>query len=243
MDKQNFRKRVLMRLLSSPMTLLPTVGGATLLMGAWAMGRTTGMILFAGVVAVLGGVGTFLSRLLMGGGRVADDVARRIEQEAETEREQALDGLGERLATDGDPRTEAALNDLRVLANSVQGRKDWGNVNARSAFDLSYGVDELFSTCVRYLEKTLELKETADRVTTPSVRQAILQEREQLVADVQKSTEHIGELLGKMERFAVSGGTHTDLARVREELDANLELARQVEERMATWDEQHVRAG
>ena len=243
MDKREFRKRVWLRMLSSPLTLLPAVGGASLLLVGWALGLRTGLLIFSGLLGVLTGLGTFLSRLFLGGGRVAEEEAQRIDREARSRREAALDDLEGRLATDGDPRTEAALHDLRVLADSVKSQDDWGTLNARSAFDLVSGVDELFSTSVRYLERTLALKKTADRVTSPNVRHAILEEREQLVADVEKSTTHIGELLSKMQRMAVSGGSHSDLERLREELDANLDVARKVEERMAAWDDSRVKAG
>ena len=68
-DHREYRKRVWMRLLTSPLTLVPFLAGATLLIGAWAVGARAGAAIFAGVVALLAGVGSFFTRLFAGGVR------------------------------------------------------------------------------------------------------------------------------------------------------------------------------
>lgn len=237
MDTQEYRKRVLLGLCTRPMTLLPFIGGTSLLIGSWATAQNAGPLPFVGLVGVLAGAGTFLSSLFTGGGKVAEKVVRDMRMEENQRRERSLDDLEHRLAKDGDPRTEQALRDLRRLARML--RQDDGGasgVSVRTGFDILTDVNQLFQTSVGYLERTLNLGRAALDIEQSSARTTLLDQREHLVREVQSSVDHLGEVLAQLQALAESG-SDSSLERLRKELDENLEIARRVDERMAEWED------
>jgi hypothetical protein len=241
MDKQEYRKRVLLGLLTRPLTILPLVGGASLLIGSWALGQGGGALPFVGFLGMLGGVGSFLTSAFTGGGKVAEKVVEDLRREGQKSRERSLDELERRLTTDGDPRTERALRDLRGLARSLDQEDAWSSeFNARTGFDILSDVNRLFETSVGYLEKSLEIWRTAQGIRQPKVRETLMEQREHLVRDVQGGVEHLADVLAQLQALQAGAGSHSAIQNLRAELDQNLEVARRVEERMAEWDAPHA---
>jgi hypothetical protein len=237
MDRSAYRKRVLLGLLTRPISLFPAVVGASALLAAWATGDWSGWLPFLGVAGMLIGVGNFLSSAFTGGGTVAERVVRSIRTEAEQDRERALDDLERRLTEDGDPRTEQSLRDLRRLARTFGDSRGWVSaLNAGTGFDILSDVNRMFEASVRYLEKTLGLWHTAQSLEHPTARRALLAQRENLVEEVQRSLEHLGAVLGQLEVLRSGMDRDSDLRGLRAELDQNLDVARRVEERMAEWE-------
>ncbi|MDP7421350.1 MAG: hypothetical protein QGH40_05710, partial [bacterium] len=115
-DQAEFRKRLLLHLLSKPGTLFPFVTGVTVLLGTWAVGPlAAGIPVFAALCCILGSAGTFLTNLVLGNEKAAKKVLEEIRDEARQTREKELDELEKNLIRDGDPRTEQYLHDLRTL--------------------------------------------------------------------------------------------------------------------------------
>jgi len=236
-DRKNVRKKVLLGLLSSPLTLVPLLLGSTLLAGALVLAKYAGVLLFGGSACVLGAAGTFLTRLLLGSEEHTRRAVEEVQREAASEREARLDDLDRRLAEDDDPRTEATLRDLRAFAKALGQHGTWTErLNATSAFDILAGVQDLFETCVQSLETSLQLFETARTLTTPGARAPILQRRDEIVKDVQQSTAKLSGLLVEIQKLGADGDSATDLARIRSELDQNLAVARSVEDKMQAWE-------
>ena len=232
------RKKVLLGLLSSPLTLVPLLAGATLLGGAFALGRSAGMMLFSGLACVLGAAGVFLSRLLLGSEKHTQKAVEELQKEAAADHERRLDDLDRRLAVDQDPRTEATLRDLRAFEKAFRDGGTWmAKLNATSAFDIVNGVQELFEGCVKSLETSLELYNTAQSLRTPAARKPLLERREEIVQDVQKSTEQLSRILVSIQTLAADEGSEAGLAQVRTELDESMAVAKKVEERMRSWQQ------
>ena len=93
----------------------------------------------------------------------------------------------------------------------------------------------MFSVCVQHLGQSLELWETAKTMRGPS-RESILQQRNELIEEVCKSVVHLGSTVEQF-HLVTTQKNRQDLARLREELDESLEIARRVEERKATLAE------
>jgi hypothetical protein len=236
LDKREYKKRVLLRLLTSPWSLIPGLGGTTLLIAGWALGLKAGAVLFGGVVGVLVGIGTFFTRLLAGNEKLEQQVLQEMREEAEEAREEELDELERALMEDCDPRTEQSLHELRVLATAFQRKESWASdVDSGSSFDIMSGVNQLFASCVKYLKMTLELWRTAQEMESEGVRKPILERREKLVEDVRKSTQHISDILARAQTLGVGEEADSALKNLREELDVSLDVAKRVQERIAGW--------
>ncbi len=204
----------------------------------WTFDIHSGLGYFVGLSLILGSLGVFLTRLITGSEAASHEILKDIEKKAVADREKALDDLDKKLADDGDPRTEACLRDLRQLAELVQDDETWNKgIDSRTTFDIVSGVENMFQQCVASLEKTLELWYTANRMTTQDARRPILAERERIVVEVGKSITQLGRIIAEIKVLKtenISGVS--DLARIRDELNQSLNVAKSVEARMQTLE-------
>jgi hypothetical protein len=226
------RKKVLLDLFASPGTLLPVVGGLTALLGSWAfnLAAWTG---FLGVVGILAGVGVSVTKLIFGLEKITNDAYEYVHAQEVKKQEERLDALDRKLVTDRDPRTQESLRRLRELHRDFADDLEKGKI-ARSSHDVLEIIEELSRKCVAQLERSYQLWHTA-RGNSGTVRDHLLQEREQVILEVVESVHHVEKTIGQFRSFAAKDSDE-DLGRLREELDEAIEVARRAEERVAEWD-------
>ncbi len=246
-DQNDFRKRLLLHLASKPGTLFPFVAGVTVLLGTWAVGPlAAGIPIFAGLCCLLGSAGHFLTNLLVGNEKAAKKVLEEIRDEAHQAREKELDALEEELVRDGDPRTERYLHDLRTLtARLIEENASFmqSNVDVYTALDLVSKVEELFNLSVQALAKTLKLWETAEVINSPKARIPIMEERERLIKDVQKSIEKLGTILVDVQKIEIDEGENYNLAQIRQDLDRSIHIARDARSKVNEWEKRFEERG
>ncbi len=153
------RRKVWLDIFAAPGTLLPIAGGLTALMASWAMGGDS-TLTFAGVAGILGGFGVMASRLILGLERITHDAYDRLVQKQRNQQEASLSALEQRLLSDQDPRTETIFHTLRQLYSRLKEKVDSGRVTP-AAYDVVEGVDKLFHSCIKQLEDSVDLWETA----------------------------------------------------------------------------------
>jgi hypothetical protein len=228
------RKKVLLDLFASPGTLLPVVGGLTALLGTWAfnLGAWPG---FLGVVGILAGLGVSATKLIFGLEKITNDAYEYVHAEEVKKQEKRLDDLDRKLVTDRDPRTQESLRRLRELHRDFTEDLEKGRI-ARSSHDVLKIIEELVNKCVAQLERSYQLWHTA-RGNSGSVREHLLQEREQVILEVVESVHHVERTVGQFRTFAAKD-SDDDLGRLREELDEAIEVARRAEERVAQWNKE-----
>lgn len=232
---QRFRQKFLLRLATSPITLVPAVGGLTAMLASWGL-DLPGAVAFAGLASVLVAAGTFLTRIVTQDEANAKAALEEVEQEMEREREAALDDLERRLSSDNDPRDESLLRDLRALATALRSRDLWpAAFSTHTTVDIMSGVEQLFALCVSSLERELRLLQIAAKMTTDAARAPILARREQILADIGRSIEQLSRILTHLQGMHSEGSDSAELQRIQQELDQSLEIAARVEERMKTW--------
>jgi hypothetical protein len=234
-DQAVLRRKVLLKLLATPVALVPTLAGASALAVSWAANLPE-WATFGGGVAVLLGLGAYVTRAIFG----IDDATREsIDELKRDERaawEARLDDLDARLLTDRDPRTEVLLRRLRELAREVEDKGLGEGVHRRTRIEITMQVAELFEECVHALEKSLDLWERAQRVEDTKARAAVYDAREAEINEVAECVKVLERLVGV--ELATVGASRRDgnLARIREELRQSLDVARRVEERMKSLE-------
>ena len=233
-DNKTVRKRVLLRLLGSPLTVLPFLMGMTALTASWALDWNPGIGAFAGLVGTLTAAGLFFSRLLLQGEQVAQRILTESAQSEESDRQQALDDLDKHLTVaDKDPRPETALRDMRALVKALQERATSGDGYSTGLLvDINIRVSQLFDHCVASIQETDRLWQTAQKINTPSARQPLLDQREKIINEIQDSVKQLSQTLVALQSLGGTEGSQGDLARLRDELDQSLVMARTVESRV-----------
>ena len=223
------KRKVYLDLFASPLNLIPLAGGLTSLMASWAVGGDP-TLTFAGLAGVLGGIGVTVSRLIWGlEGMTERAYNYRIDKE-QREQEEKLDRLDEQLTQDRDPRTQTCLRELRLLYDSLHLAAEKGNITP-TGYEIIHGVGKVFDECVKQLEHSHALWETARRMRGPA-RDSILEQRDEIVRDVCGTVAEVGRtvqdyLLSKTKK------NQSELDRVRHELNQTIEAARRAEARTA----------
>ncbi len=237
LDEKRLRRKMYLKLLSSPMTLVPMMAGVSAIAGSWAMDANLGVGLFVGLAALMIAGGAFMTRLIVAGESTAKKAIEELRHERLAEQEKELDELIARLKEDGDKRTEAALGDLRAIAEAFEKEDLWSDgLNSKSAFDIMDGVGRLFDRCVTSLEKTLHLWQLAGKMQTKAARRPILEQREEIIGEVARSIAQLGKILVDVQKFEGTTESAAGLGRLRDELDQSLNFAKQVDEKVKMLD-------
>ncbi|MCP4709396.1 MAG: hypothetical protein GY869_12285 [Planctomycetes bacterium] len=233
MDRKKFRKKFLLALLSSPLTLFPLVGGISLsiLLAALSKGALA-------IISLLGGLGIGLGFLSQSWILNRDKIAKRIYDEIEVEknqeREKALNELDEALTGDRDPRTQASLRDLRALYAAFKNPDTlMKGIDTFTSYSISTTVNEIFDQCVRSLRETLKLLEEANQAGSKTVRNALLERRADLITNVQAGIVNLNETIAKIGKLGFAKKKDPRLANLGQELLDQLEVAKRVDARIS----------
>lgn len=226
MDK--VKKKVLLDLFGSPGTVLPIAVGLSAWMLSWAVDGSTALNL-GGLVGVLGGVGFLATRLIFGLEKITENAFQYLNDQKREVQERALDSLESRLRGDEDPRTQTYLRHLRELYMNFQEDLRSGRV-AGAARTVQEQVEKLFQAAVKHLEHSYHLWITAGRLTGDA-RRTLLDERERVVQEVQDTVEHLSRTIEQFHTFRAKA-SEVELARLREELDETMQIARRAEARL-----------
>ncbi len=240
MDEKKFQRKYWIKMLANPWVILPFMTGVTDLMALWALNIDSGAGLFIGLAGILTAMGVFFTRLFAFNDAITKQIMTEMAQEAVEAREKTLDDLDRKLRQDSDPRDEECLRDLRALTTAFRDEKTWvSHASLQPTMDILSGVEQLFLQGVKSLEKSLELSYLARRMKTEEASRPIIAERERLLDDVRQTVQYLGNILAGIQTFSLSSGSNdTELSRLRDELNQNLEVARAVRQRMQTLDQE-----
>ena len=228
------RKKVLLDLFASPSTLIPIVGGASMLMLSWALdgGAVWNLV---GMAGILGGLGWFATRIVLGLEKITADAYEYLRSQQVRKQQENLDQLDHKLCKDRDPRTQESLRELRTVyagfVEDVKSRK----ISA-AAHDIVDIVDEMFVGAVGQLERSYQFWRDA-KETNGGARKRMLQERDEVVNEVLETVRHLENTIGQF-RSVGAKKQGKQLGRLRNELDEALRVARRTEERIASWEEE-----
>jgi hypothetical protein len=234
-EKPDLRRKVLLKLLSYPLGLLPALAGVSVLATSWAADFPS-WVTFGGGIAVLLGIGAYTTRAVFGIDGATREAMAEIQREDRAAWEARLDDLDARLLAASRRADGDLLRQLRKLVREVEEKGLGEDVNRRTRIEITMQVSELFDGCVRALEKSLDLWEKAQTVEDTKARAGLYDAREGEILEVAECVKTLERMLGA--DLATVGVSRRDgnLARIREELRANLEVARRVEERMKSLE-------
>jgi len=222
----SLRKRILLDLFASPMTVIPTTVGTSLLLMSGIIGGDTA---FYGILGLLVGAGSLLTNFVFNLDHISQKASNQWLQEAQETKEQELNALDTKLAQTADPKDEQVLRNLRAVY-----QKFCSDLKSRESYsipeDMLSTIDKLFKSCILKIEQSLELW-TMSQTVTGKIRTRIISNRGKLLAEVEQSILDLSETIGEvwdLHRHA----DNTDLNRLRERMKTQLQVAKSTEERM-----------
>ena len=228
MDRDELRRRLLLRLFGSPITLLPALGGIVAATSPLLFPIDWGIPLFLGVLGISTAVGSLAFRGTVRREAIAGQILADLEAEAVQQRRKQLNLLKTRLKSDDDTRDENVLEDLLGLVEAVREDDSWrAGINVVAAADILVGIDELFDTSVASLQRCVELRDMAQKLNTPEASAHLMAEREVLLGEIQQSVRALTALVTDLRVLGSGGAKHADrFSSLRKNLDRSLEAAR-----------------
>lgn len=235
-DKKRLKNKILIGLLTSPFTLIPFVLGMTLFVVFITFSRKMGITLFGAITFFLGSIAGFFTQLLMSGDKITQKALDELNREEQKKKDDALNTLDRQLCSDGDPRTEGYLRDLRAVCKAfIEKRDSFNSANISILFDVVSGIDQLFRECIRSLQQTLEILRLANQVGTEKTRKTLLSQRESIVNDVGKTIDHLTKILQDFQKIEEGDQVNTRLTQIRKDLDESIEIAKAVDQRLSEF--------
>ncbi len=232
MDRATFRKKFALRLASHPVTVLPFLGGLTVIGAGWA-GMLPATAIFAGVVGVVVGVGALVTRAGLLGTQIARQLHEELQAKDHDATEAALDALRREFAQDDDPRDEKMLDQLRELARVFKRDTEWiKRVNAVSAAEITSGVEELVRISIQKLQDAYRILRTVDDLSSSPVRQPFVEQRERLLGEVKTHIRELTDHFTGVFTLGTGRDVGAETTRIRNRLQESLDVARKVEEAM-----------
>jgi hypothetical protein len=235
LERKEIRRRLLLKLFGSPLTLLPMMAGTIATLSPVFFDIQPGIPLFIGISAITAAtVGTAL-RALLGRDKITQEIIDEANEEVVFARQRQLLALRTRLKHDGDPRTEGLFDDLQHLVEDLKGADIEETLNEAAADDLQQGIDNLYQGCLNTLEKTVELHHTAVGLNTRKAREALMNERERLLSEVERSVERLGGIVTELRTMSIAGPSAAKLDDLSGALKDTLQAAKQTEEEASRW--------
>jgi hypothetical protein len=225
MDSGKVKKVYLMRLLISPLTLVPFFLGS---LGGFVLAAKGDYVkaLFAFGATMAVSAGATITNAMFRGEKILEKSKTEVIENERRKRESDLDDLYRALSADNDPRDEKMLEDLRALFRAIQEDSSW-----KKKFD-SYTVDrlqkaleELFDQQVTNLKEALGIKHRAARISNRLVKTSLTSEREKLLKEVDQAVKEFVEVFGELRGVGSSkrASSNTDpngcLARLRQAIE------------------------
>ncbi|MEM0965006.1 MAG: hypothetical protein AAGJ81_02480 [Verrucomicrobiota bacterium] len=217
-------------------SLIPAFVGFPMAVASFLIGKSMPLITGIGVGLSLLSVGLYAARVAFNwrnAGKIRDKIVYRRAREAEKAVNEALARARAQLVSDGDPQTEEMFDRLLALQNTVSKEIDSEVAGLEGNFAIQ-NVEELVSTSIRNLEESVQLLRKAEETSIESLEKASLDKRNELIEETRKSIQSIERILmafiDNRKNYSVA-----ESARIREELDSQLEISRRVQEKMDDW--------
>ncbi len=223
------KRKVISDLFFAPSVVLPIVGGISAGLLSWAMAGANPYLTGAAVVGVLGGLGWMMTRMIFKVEDITAD-AMQAQLDAELRREtQQLDELASQLRTDRDHRTQDYLTLLRSIRDEFETAANKPGTAFRSA-QVREQVSQVFGAAVGQLKQSYRLWELSENLVG-SARDKVLADREQVLGEIEITVDRLQGTVHQFHELVQTDQT-VDLASMREELEATIQIAKRTEQRM-----------
>jgi hypothetical protein len=226
MDK--LRKRILLDLFASPMTVIPTTLGTSLLFVSVILGGNTA---FYGIMSLLIGVGALLTNFVFNLDKISQNASIKWLEELQLKKDQDLNALDEKLVQSSDPRDERVFRNLRTVYKEFCDDLKDKEIN-NIPIDMLSTIDELFQSCIQKIEQSLDMHDMAKNVTG-KIRKQIASNRDAILEDVEQSILELSETILEVRALRIRTES-VDLDQLRERMKNQLQVAKATEEQMGT---------
>lgn len=221
--------------LASPAVIVPAAVGAFSLGLAFFLGSPGGLLGIVGICGLLGAAGMAFTRWVYVTGPLAESIDQALQREANRNERNRLDQLQRTSRDDPDPALRDNLGKLRQLNDRLQAVPHFANDPLLA--EVRNKLFELYESCLGNLQRVAEQGAAARQVSTPEARETLLRARAELLKQVAEGIDRVGAGVDQIQvALLANDASGQRTAQIRDELEAGLEVARRVQERMSEFD-------
>lgn len=221
----------------TPSVLLPACASVPLLVFGLVTSSPIGLTCAA--LSGLAAVGWGLYRLTAGRATLQAQALAELQAEATEQHFTYLRELRSRLRGDRDPRTGECVKQLQeIYRRWLELHQQPASREQAAAWDTAQlGIRELYEQSLQALERSWTLWKSTEKLHNAAFRTQTLDSRDQIVQEVQQTIHHLQEALDQWQVARPASAREQDpvrqLEQLQNELDRGLEVARNVDARMA----------
>lgn len=226
-DSTEVNKQRLLSAVTSKLFWLPT-----------ALGAAVGLLAdppaaWLGWAAVGLGVATLAWKLTVGSWPLTRKAESELRNQANREHRAYLRQLQQKLRTDRDPQTGEMLRKLRDLYGRLDDITGDPQLQQPWQTEVVEQIHSLYQSSLKALERSFELWHRGQDMATDETRQQLLDWRSDVLGEVGRSIEQLAKTADQVQASAVKRELpEDDLARMRQELQQGLTVARNVEQQI-----------
>lgn len=217
---KDLRKRILLELLVTPMTMIPFMVGATSFMLSFVFG---GFMAFVAFVSTLIGFGALLTNMTFNMKGISERALRQWRNNEKQKQEEKLNALDMKLKRTKDTSDdENHLRNMRVLykqfCEDVENRK----ISEHTPPDMLAQVDQMFNACVHSLEQSYDIYRTS-RKMTGEIKGQLLNQRKEIIDNVGESVTELANAMSEVRSLRLKSSTR-ELDKIRDNLSRSLQI-------------------
>lgn len=227
-DDWSIKKKILLDLVITPMTMIPGMVGVTCLMGGWAIGSS--VVSFTGLLGVLVAAGAAGWNFIFNLNEAVERSDRNAQTRKLMEEQSKLDALDKKLVKNKDPRDQSYLRSLRTIHSGFVEDIREGKLSKFVTSKMIQEVNNMFDNYVGLLEYSYEIWERS-RTMDGAVKDRIIQQREEILAEVEENVAAFGETVTRLRALSFND-TKTDTTDTQKTLERQLQAAERAQEKM-----------
>ena len=231
---ESVRKRILLDLFASPVSVIPIIGGATVIIGSWALGLSS-FVGFVGFSSVLAGFGLMASRLVFGLDKIAQNAKNMLTHDVAAQEERRMRELASRLGrvASAEYYPVNILTNLRKLYANFKKSVDEGKLSGSSKAIMVEKIDELYAACIQKLETVCDISESGHGLPSAAEKKC-RSEYNKILQDVNITFEMMGTTIQDCYISRYNAGSE-DLSAKREEMVRLMNVAKKTDEEMKNF--------
>ena len=232
------KKKVREEILYKPAySLIPALICWPILMFMWALGIkmfVLFLISFGVTIASIGFYITWASFIYGDKTGLEKKILDEFNKTLDHKKRKEISALRKKLIRDDDLRTQELLDALVKLTDLIKEQHASNDSNITDNLNILSEIDDLYSSCVSYLEQTYILFIQSGEIKIASVKESILERREKLITEVKKSVDALGQILASFNELGRSSGREGQ--QKRNDLIEQLEIAKRVDAEINSWE-------
>lgn len=217
---KELRKRIMLELLVTPMTIVPLALGATAFLLSYVFGGTMAFLAF---ISTLIGFGAMLTNFVFNMKAVSERALQQWRKSEKQKQDAVLNALSIKLVRTTDTTDdETHLANLRELYRQFCEDLEQHRISEHTPPDMLDQIDQMFKACVNSLEESYEIYRMTQKMKG-ELKKGMIQQRKDMIDNVGKSVAEMSNAINEVRSLKLKAN-NKELEQIRKNLSRSLSV-------------------